>query len=190
MSAVWFPVARRIHTCLPIRILRQAFEDAGSVCSCCFVSFVVVFFSWCKTDSLCDACSCSHVQIKRYRPCQKRSRLVFACNALGRGWWKVFPINQSDFQYLCCHLPSKASRHREWWKVFPINQSDFQYLCCHLPSKTSRHREWWNVFPINQSDFQYLCCHLPSKASRHREWWRVFPNKPVRLPISLLPLAK
>ena len=107
-----------------------------------FVSFVVVFFSWCKTDSLCDACSCSHVQIKRYRPCQKRSRLVFACNALGRGWWKVFPINQSDFQYLCCHLPSKASRHREWWRVFPINQSDFQYLCCHLPSKASRHREW------------------------------------------------
>ena len=31
------PVAHRIHTCLPIRNLRQAFEDAGSVSCCCFV---------------------------------------------------------------------------------------------------------------------------------------------------------
>ena len=36
-SAVWFPVAHRIYTCLAIRILRLAFQDAGSVSSGCFV---------------------------------------------------------------------------------------------------------------------------------------------------------
>ena len=36
-SAVWFPVAHRIYTFLPMRGFRQAFRDAGSVSSYCFV---------------------------------------------------------------------------------------------------------------------------------------------------------
>ena len=38
-SVVWFPVAHRIYTFLPIATLRQLFQDVGSVYSCCFVLF-------------------------------------------------------------------------------------------------------------------------------------------------------
>ena len=36
-SAVWFPVAHRIYTFLPIEMLRQLFQYVGSVSCCCFV---------------------------------------------------------------------------------------------------------------------------------------------------------
>ena len=89
-SAVWVLVAQRIYTCLHIRFLQHAFQDVGSVSCCCFIRF----FAWCRKNSLCHARSCSHVQMKRSRPCKKRCRLGFACNAFG-WWWNVFWTNES-----------------------------------------------------------------------------------------------
>ena len=104
-SAVWVLVAQRIYTCLHIRFLQHAFQDVGSVSCCCFIRF----FAWCRKNSLCHARSCSHVQMKRSRPCKKRSRLGFACNAFG-WWWNVFWTNESVNWCFYCHV-SISNRH-------------------------------------------------------------------------------
>ena len=111
MSQFW-PVFRRLTQIIIflLKKLRQAFQNAGSVSSCCFVRFFVCFVFVCLFFDNATRTSCvmpdpvatykwSAPVFAKEQTTTKRKQTKRAfqarCSAFGRWWWRVFSINQS-----------------------------------------------------------------------------------------------